>query len=36
MIDGIVTEEGVPAIDVEVGGQDWQAIIDTGFTPRVG
>ena len=31
MIAGIVTEDGVPVIDVEVGGQHWQAIIDTGF-----
>ena len=31
MIDGIVTDDGVPAIDVQVGNQRWQAIIDTGF-----
>ncbi len=31
MIEGVVTEDGVPAIEVEVGGQRWQAIIDTGF-----
>lgn len=31
MIDGIVTEDGVPAIHIEVGSQPWQAIIDTGF-----
>lgn len=31
MIDGIVTEDGVPVIDVEVGNHRWQAIIDTGF-----
>ena len=31
MIDGIVTEDGVPTIDVEIGGKHWQAIIDTGF-----
>lgn len=31
MIDGTITDDGVPAIDVEVGGQRWQAIIDTGF-----
>ena len=31
MIDGIVTEDGVPAIRIEVGSQRWQAIIDTGF-----
>jgi clan AA aspartic protease len=31
LIEGIITEDGVPAIEVEVGGQHWQAIIDTGF-----
>lgn len=31
MIEGLITEDGVPAIDVEVGGERWQAIIDTGF-----
>jgi hypothetical protein len=31
LIDGIVTDDGVPAIDVQVGNQRWQAIIDTGF-----
>ncbi len=31
MIDGSVTDDGVPAIDVQVGNQPWQAIIDTGF-----
>lgn len=31
MIEGIVTEDGVPAIEVEVGVQRLQAIIDTGF-----
>ena len=31
MIDGIITEDGVPAIEVNVGGQRWQAIVDTGF-----
>ncbi len=31
MIDGIVTDDGVPAIGVHVGNQRWQAIIDTGF-----
>jgi predicted aspartyl protease len=30
-IDGNVTDDGVPAIEVEVGGQRWWAIIDTGF-----
>ena len=31
MIDGIITGDGVPAIDVDLGGQHWQAIVDTGF-----
>jgi clan AA aspartic protease len=31
LIDGIITDDGVPAIDVEVGSQHWQAVIDTGF-----
>ena len=31
MIEGAVTEDGVPAIEMEVGGERWQAIIDTGF-----
>jgi clan AA aspartic protease len=31
LIEGIITADGVPAIEVEVGGQAWQAIIDTGF-----
>ncbi len=31
MIEGAVTDDGVPAIEVEVGSQRWQAIIDTGF-----
>ena len=31
MIQGIVTGDGVPVIDVEVSNQLWQAIIDTGF-----
>ncbi len=31
MIAGIVTDDGVPAIGVQVGNQRWQAIIDTGF-----
>ena len=31
MISGIVSEEGVPTIIVPVAGQDWTAIIDTGF-----
>jgi hypothetical protein len=31
LIEGIITEDGVPAIAVEFGSQRWQAIIDTGF-----
>ena len=31
MIAGVITEDGVPAIEVEAGGECWQAIIDTGF-----
>ncbi|MEX2285452.1 MAG: hypothetical protein WD648_00105 [Planctomycetaceae bacterium] len=31
MIGGIVSEDGIPAVEVEVGSQRWQAIIDTGF-----
>lgn len=31
MIEGIITEDGVPAIEVRVSSQHWQAIIDTGF-----
>jgi len=35
LIDGIVTEDGVPAIAVEVGSKRWSAIIDTGFNGEV-
>ena len=31
MIEGVITDDGVPAIEVEIGSQRWQAIIDTGF-----
>ena len=31
MIFGIVSTEGVPIITLSIGGQDWPAIIDTGF-----
>ena len=31
MIEGIITEDGAPAIEVEAGGEQWQANIDTGF-----
>ena len=31
MIAGRVTEDDIPVIEVAVGDQQWQAIIDTGF-----
>ena len=31
MITGTVTTDGVPVIGLVVGGQSWQAVIDTGF-----
>jgi predicted aspartyl protease len=31
LIAGIGTEDGVPAVEMEVGGRRWRAIIDTGF-----
>jgi predicted aspartyl protease len=31
LIEGSITDDGVPAIEVKVGGQSWLAIIDTGF-----
>lgn len=31
MIAGTVSVDGVPVITVEVAGQEWSAIIDTGF-----
>jgi predicted aspartyl protease len=31
LIEGVVTEEGLPAVEVDVGSQRCQAIIDTGF-----
>lgn len=31
MIGGSVTEDGVPAIEVHLGGEVWWAIVDTGF-----
>jgi predicted aspartyl protease len=31
LIEGTVSDDGVPAIDVEVAGESWRAIIDTGF-----
>ena len=31
MIEGVVTDDGVPMISVRVGDRRWQAVIDTGF-----
>jgi predicted aspartyl protease len=31
LIEGVITDDGVPAIDVDLGNLRWQAIIDTGF-----
>jgi hypothetical protein len=31
LIAAIITEDSVPAIRVDAGGERWQAIIDTGF-----
>jgi hypothetical protein len=31
MITRIVTDEGVPAIEIESAGEGWQTIINTGF-----
>lgn len=31
MIPGTVSHEGVPVITLEIAGQNWSAIIDTGF-----
>ena len=35
MISGHVTDDGIPAIVVEVGDEQWRAIIDTGFNGHV-
>jgi predicted aspartyl protease len=35
MITGIVTGDGVPVITLEVAGESWPAIIDTGFNGDV-
>jgi clan AA aspartic protease len=35
LIAGHVTDDGVPVIALEVGGQQWRAIIDTGFNGDV-
>jgi predicted aspartyl protease len=31
LIEGTVTEEGVPTIAIDIGGRTWAAIVDTGF-----
>ena len=31
MIQGVVTRDGIPVIELEVNGQIWTAIVDTGF-----
>ena len=31
MIAGYVSDDGIPVVTIEVAGQDWSAIIDTGF-----
>ncbi|HEX7376698.1 MAG TPA: hypothetical protein VF278_06275 [Pirellulales bacterium] len=31
LIAGHITQEGIPAIDIQIGNQAWRAIIDTGF-----
>jgi clan AA aspartic protease len=31
LIGGVITDDGVPTIDVDVATERWQAIIDTGF-----
>lgn len=31
MIRGVITEDGVPALELNVGRLRWQAIVDTGF-----
>jgi len=36
VITGHVSDEGVPVITLEVAGQYWSAIIDTGFNGDLG
>lgn len=31
MIDGTITDDGVPTITLKVAGSEWSSIIDTGF-----
>ena len=31
MIEGTVSEQGVPSIELEIAGRRWVAVIDTGF-----
>ncbi len=32
MIEGAVSDDGVPTITLSIAGQDWTAILDTGFS----
>ncbi len=32
MIEGAVSADGVPTIALSIAGQDWTAILDTGFS----
>jgi predicted aspartyl protease len=31
LIEGVITQDDVPAIEMEIGNQPWLAIVDTGF-----
>ncbi len=35
MIEGTITPEGVPQIDIEIAGRRWNAVFDTGFNGYV-
>lgn len=35
MIEGTVSEQGVPTIELEIAGRRWVAVIDTGFNGDV-
>ena len=35
MIAGSVTDDGVPTVELHVGGQPWQGTIDTGFNGQL-
>lgn len=32
MISGLVTDEGEPVVFISIAGENWRAVIDTGFT----